>query len=271
MSKKKNKYYDWICNYRSSNIYKCNSQNGCRAYHVLSPILYHIGLFESYKMYYNVILRESSALFFADYSPSILVVGIENEISAKFIIDILDTFEKPYKITFIDICETPLNRINSILSMNEKGYVKTELLNLFSTSLTNRLTQQDIIFADSLLKQFPKQVKVKAIRQMKNLLRLPTSTIFFREYVGNQNELIDRLWCKLNALTQNINKELLNDSLAIEYFQKYLVELKNYYLKSGRMYNKLTEFKNDVISSGLIIKEIYENIGNPDFIITATK
>ena len=260
----------WLLQYPQSELFGCDSGNaGCEYYHVLSPILHHLGLLNSYSAYRRVILKVLSETYLKINQPNILVVGIESEESANSLIQSLDFFKEKYQLTFIDCCPTPLNRINACLESFENNYIKTRLIDIFTPSANQLFSKFDVVFADSFLKQFSSSKKTAALGIIAKFTKNEDSRIIIREHVGDINQLLPSLWAKMEGLLKGKDWYVSGDSPESKQIQRLIEKIDHHYKKVGEIYKNPGDLKTDIIKSGLELVEEYINKKEVDRIIIA--
>lgn len=209
---------------------------------------------------------------FSRYSePNIIVMGVESESSARSLINVLNSFQKKYTVTFIDCCETPLNRIRECLEGLEPQFIKTSLVDVLSTEFKSNFGMFDAVFSDSFIKQFVFTQKKEILDIFCNLLRDKNSVIIIREHFGDISKLVSLLWKKLEFLSNNDATNILKEIIENTDFIKMVKRLDKYYKLNGQLYKNETQFEVDVKFTGLDLIDKFANKNGSDKFFLLTK
>ncbi|GJM35109.1 MAG: hypothetical protein DHS20C18_41100 [Saprospiraceae bacterium] len=265
-------YKSWLFNNRNTALFNCEiGECSCEIFHLLAPILHDIGLIRSYNSYDSEIRKITSGIILGPNETNILVAGIDSELSARALIQALGVFERKYSITFLDCCPTPLLRIKESLEEHEKEYIETKLIDIFSPLANQLHSKFDIIFADSFIKQFSKAKKTEVLKILSNTAKTSNSLIIIREFLGDLDELLPRLWKQLDHLLNQKNFSFLTSPSDLKKFYLLINRLDEYYKNTGEIYRNPEELKSDLRASGLQLVEEYFSEGRADRIIVAQR
>lgn len=258
-----NDFETWISDFNQSELFHCdNFLTGCANFHILTPILQYYKLSKNYDSYSVPIIKIVNQKVAKKKKVNILVAGVESELSAKALLYILELFQGQFTITFLDICNTPLKRIESSLSRKEWLFVSTLKCDFESTAMVPLYGSFDIIFSDLFLKQFSKNKKVEILNRFSLLTRDKESAIIAREYIGDMNEIISRWGIATELSSENKLNHILTVKKNKEIFKHMLGELFEQFKNTGYVYPDIEELLNDIKASDLQVNNRYFNKGS---------
>jgi hypothetical protein len=170
-------------------------RHGCDAYHATSPLLHHIGFFQSYERYPRTIRSAVAAM----PGATVAVAGVESELSAEALLRALPTDERR-RVTFFDRCQTPLRRIalasDAAFAQHDVFTVSADILGAqFDASF-------DVVLADSFVKQFGAAEKPRALERLAGMARSSGSLLVMREYIGELGRLLCDFWACLPGVLE---------------------------------------------------------------------
>jgi len=179
-----------------SSTFACHEhRHGCDSYHATSPLLHHIGFFQSYERYPRTVRRAVAAM----PGSAVAVVGVESELSAEALLRALPTDERR-SVTFFDRCETPLRRI---AMASDAELARHDILTVPADILGAQLDASfDVVFADSFVKQFGPAQKPRVLERLAGLARSSASLLVMREYIGELGRLLCDFWAGLPGLLE---------------------------------------------------------------------
>jgi hypothetical protein len=165
-------------------------RHGCDAYHATSPLLHHIGFFQSYEHYPRTIRRAVAAV----PGSAVAVAGVESEFSAQALLRALPTDGRG-SVTFFDRCETPLRRVEVA---SDAEFIRHDVFTVSADILGTHVDAGfDVVLADSFVKQLKAAEKPRALERLGGMARSSASLLILREYIGELGRLLCDFWAGL--------------------------------------------------------------------------
>src|ERR1700691_6195132 len=169
--------------------------HGCDAYHATSPLLHHIGFFQSYERYPCTIRCVVAAM----PGSTVAVAGVESELSAEALLRALPRDERR-SVTFFDRCETPLRRV---AVASDAAFIRHDILTVPADILGAQFDAGfDVVLADSFVKQFGPVEKPRALERLAGIARSSGSLLVMREYIGELSRLLCDFWACLPGVLE---------------------------------------------------------------------
>lgn len=264
MKSLKESHTKWLSGFEDSDLFRCRpGKNSCGVYHVLSPVLYDIGLLSSYHSYSSALSKITAGLFSVNPEPEILVMGTDGENSASELTRFFKKDGSQYKLTFIDRCMTPLLRIDACLEQAEQNIIRTELIDICTPAASTLSGKYDMVLADSFLNQFPEPERIRVLNKAAGFLKGKDSFVILREFFGDMDKLLPLFWNKMNTLLEDTKFTSGFTDSAIKKIAELAEELDGYYRRSGGLYSDPEKFISATEDSLLKITGEYTRSGNP--------
>jgi hypothetical protein len=185
-----------VDHHADSPTFACHEhRHGCDAYHATSPLLHHVGFFQSYERYPLTIRRAVAAM----PGATVAVAGVESELSAEALLRALPADERR-SVTFFDRCETPLRRV---AAANDSEFVRHDVFTVSADILGAQVEAGfDIVLADSFVKQFGPAEKPHVLERLAGMARSSASLLIMREYIGELGRLLCDFWAGLPGVLE---------------------------------------------------------------------
>lgn len=228
---------------------------GCEAYHTTSPLLHHIGFFQSYERYPLTIRSAVAAM----PGATVAVAGVESELSAEALLRALPP--EPHRVTFFDRCETPLRRTAARAAQLAGHDVATVSGDFLQHELGGRF---DVVFADSFIKQFRSADKPRALARLASAARTSGSLIVMREYIGELGSLLRGFWTALPDVLERSGVP------ADRRLRAALEDLRGYMSGEPATYRDDAALRAALTGAGLRVRSYERSAGKPYAIVVAS-
>ena len=258
----------WLADGRGSPLFACaGGAADCSVYHALAPVLHDLGAWRSFESYRGVLWACFEERLARAPTLSLLVAGIDGESSARTLLACTRVFGPRVRVTFADVCATPLNRIRVALEPDDPDERDVRIVREdLADAPAAAGAAFDLVVADAFLPQFAPARRPALLRSL--AARLGSGgVIVLREYFGELDDLLARDWRRMGRHAPRDAEVGALWAGVGDAVRERLVELEHRLLAAGPLYRDVPALAVDVAAAGLAIVRTYANDACPDRVL----
>lgn len=185
-------HHAWLTDPARTALFACReSGRDCALYHVLAPVLHDAGMWRSFEAYRTILAEMFAQILLRQEALDVLIAGINSEASARTLAAVAGLFAPRVRLTFADICATPMKRIRAALEPTDPP-IETVFGDLVGSVPALAGKTFDVVLADGFLAQFPPAHRPGVLSALRGQLRPSHGTMVVREYFGDLDVLLAR-------------------------------------------------------------------------------
>lgn len=257
----------WLACGRGSPLFACaGGAADCSVYHALAPVLHDLGAWRSFESYRGVLWACFEERLARVPTLSLLVAGIDGESSARTLLACTRAFGPRVRVTFADVCATPLNRIRVALEPDDPDEREVRVVCEDLADAPAEGAAFDLVVADAFLPQFAPARRPALLRSLAARLG-PGGVLVLREYFGELDDLLARDRRRMGGHAPRDAEVGALWASVEDAVQERLVDLEHRLLAAGPLYRDVPALAVDVAAAGLAIVRTYVNDACPDRVL----